>query len=266
MKMRCFDQFVYKANCKFHAWNMMLIILFVKLFAGCTNLSDYVGFYVTKGYFENNRYTTMTVYDTVVYLNENNIDTNFTDTICKIDQTRHMVSEIKFLKSIGFVFLAIKPYKDSIHLIRVTDIPDPDTITFYKLSRKKNHKDWFSESLLDIDLKHFSSDTDTLAVIDGKKIHHLNIGHVKPILWSFFIKDTIIIEDHSFRVLINKNEFTELFESLNEFKKDYFICINSDKSVPDLTRIQLRKELIQYCDNKRIVESRNKDNEIVYIK
>jgi len=266
MTMRFVKQSVYKINFKLPLWYATLLFLFVRLFAGCTNISDYVGFFVTKGYFENSKYTTMTVYDTVIYLNENNIDTNYMDTISQIEQPRHIFEEMKILKSVGFVFKAIKPYKDSIHLIRETDIPEPEIITFYRLPRKQNHKDWFSESSLDIDLKYFKSETDTLTVIDREKIHHLNIGHVKPILCPFFAKDTIIIEDHSFRMFINKDEFAELFESLNEFKKDYYICINFDKSVPESTRMQLRKELTQYFDNKRIIESRIMNNKIVYTK
>lgn len=260
--MSFFYQGVYKINLKLHVWYMMLLLLF----AACAERSDYVGFYVTKGYFENDRYTTMTVYDSVIYLNENNIDTNFTDTISRIKQSHNIVDEMKILKSVGFFFKAIKPYKDSIHVIRATDIPDPEIITFYKLSRKQNLKDCFSESCLDIDIKQFTLETDTLTIVDNKKIHHLNIGYVKPILCPLFVKDTIIIEDHYFRVFINKKEFSELFEYLNEFKKDYFICINSDKSVPDSIRIQLKKELTHFFDNKRIIESRNKNDEIVFIK
>ena len=247
--------------CKnFFALKIIYIALIAIFFNACKNLSDYAGFYVTKGYFENDTYMTMTIYDndTVVCLNENNIDVDFTRNI--------IIGKTEFIKGWYCLFVAIKPYKDSIHLLLQHDYSYPEITTFYKSPNKQSPKDRFCRSNLDINLKNFDSETDTLIKINEGKIHHLNIGHVRPKFWKLFGQDSIKIENYQFEHFINKSDFNGLFEYLDEFKTDCFISINSDKSVPDIIIEELRKDFAQFCDNKRIIESRIKDNTIVYVK
>lgn len=236
-----------------------IIIIIIGL-SGCqTKVVNLNGHYISISKLKNDTYETLDINDSLVLINKDNVFITQRDTIVIDTETNSFISSTRVM----FPIYDFKVVNDTIELHFQHDAGQ-EKVKFIK-GAKKSPKDYFSTSYIDIDLLDYQNEE--LINTNDLEILNLIIGPVKKgIDWLTNDKDSIYIEFEN-EFFLQKNEIKSLADKLIQGNdKKVILCLNYDKRVTQSMKGEIKNELIKIIGNLEMTESRDKDNEIVYLK
>src|SRR5690606_12312640 len=236
------------------------IIIIIGLSGGCqTEVDNLEGHYISTSQLTSDTYETLDIEDSLVLINKASVFLGQRDTILIDTKTNSFISSTRAM----FPIFDLKVVNDTIEIHFEHDAGQ-DKIKFIK-GTHINPADYFSTSYIDVDLLEY--DSGELIEINDLKMVNLTIGPLKKGTdWGINDMDSICIEFEN-EFFLKRSEFQQLIDKLILDNDDEAIlCLNFDKRVPRSVAMEIRNELEEKVGNIKITESRNRGNEIVYVK
>ena len=239
------------------------IILALIILTQCqTKVDNLNGHYISVYEFGDGRWETLEIVDSLILVNRIIMAVNERDTVV-VDRSTNKIVTIT-PKSM-FPIVDFKLNGDTIEL-RCEDDLGHYKIKFLKTTQT-NPKYHFSNSYIDINLADYNEEERVST--NGLKIKNLTVGFLQEYFlkgkWSG-VKDSVYIEfDNS--ILLQKDELQMLTKKLMESTDTkWILCLNLDKRIPESMSKEIKESLRKGIGALKIVEARNRNNEIVYLK
>ncbi len=222
-------------------------------------MDNLAGHYISSGHLTSDTYETLDIEDSLVLVNKGSVFLLQRDTIIIDTKTNSFVSSTRAM----FPIFDFKVVNDTIEIHFEHDAGQ-DKIKFIK-GTHITPGDYFSTSYVDVDLLEY--DSGELIDINDLKMVNLTIGPLKKGTdWGINDMDSICIEFEN-EFFLKRSEFQQLIDKLIQDNDDEAIlCLNFDKRVPRSVAMEIRNELEEKAGKIKITESRNRGNEIVYVK
>ncbi len=222
-----------------------------------TKVDSLNGHYVSIDKSTGEEYETLDIVDSLVLINAAVVFLDNRDTIVIDTETKKFVRSTRAM----FPIFDFKVVGDTIEIHFEHDAGQ-DKIKFIK-GPQSIPEDSFSTSFIDVNLVDY--DSGELIHPNDFKIKNLTIGLLKNgIKWG--ASDSIYIEFEN-EMFLQRNELPKLIEKLIQDNDDKLIlCLNFDKRVPESMSREIREILSTGIGTLKTTESRNKKNEIVYVK
>lgn len=244
---------MYKWSCIFLA-----LIFLAQCQSEVKNLN---GHYISVYEFGDGRWETLEMVDSLALVNRIIMALNERDTVI-IDQSTHEI--VSITPESTYSIVGFKVNGDTIEL-RCEDDLGHYEIKFLRTSQT-DPRYHFANSYIDIHLGDYNNEQE-LASVNDLKIKNVTVGFLKGYFlqgrWSG-VNDSLYIEfDNS--MLLRKDEFEMLMERLTESTDTtWILCLNLDKGVPESMSSEI-KDILRKSQLK-VVEARNRNGEIVYLK